>query len=816
MLILSTAGLGQPNIVAQLAKGRLPSELFVASVLNSGTESQLIRFSATLIIGNQLPVEVSYQPIELAPGETRLTASQLPLESLSGFNDSVTESNGSVVVTARSYSIHVRAFDASGRMLGEERFSISPEQSGRKLSGQRDSAKDLMAIHGGTEIEILYGADPYLAKSSTTPMVTWQFSPELTLGVVPISADILVTSAAFPEDHARFSFDAQRFKQLLRERLESIVKKETAGIVKPGPKELQRLASLDAMLKDSTVTEQLMQSALLDSLESVATDQMVRSVEDSLQMLRLELESKADSVMTDSVVLARRKVTEERLSQLRERLAHLQKLRERARQLSEYKDRLEVLNKLKAERDTLRSKFDKVKQLTGVESLNLDDMNVLQSELARRSRLSELESKLTHLQNMQVGRFNPVVSPMSLWGTTLTGADVAVSTDQGYTLEVLAGRVSSATWFSADTSDMKPATLYGLIVGKEVAGQNQKFHFLYSPQVTTRSGLTYEKNRVFGTSLNANLLEGKVVLNGDAAYSLLRDESTAAAEPFITPSGALSLSNSRDIGDLAYSVQGHASLFKDRTKLKLKAKHVGPDYYSAGMPLLRSNTSSYEVRADQKLTKWLTVGAFTRQQDYGMAWDSTARFRNSGLSGRFTPTKSTMVQVEYAPAMNTTAWADQSELLMVTGFGRFRIGDISCYTVLNAMTMTNESVATPDSNSYSTRRIYADQGITISQAFSMNLNVMSSSSLWQGEEAILTQLGGAASFTKKLWSLQLAGFNMIQGSHSDWSGYVNARLVLKKSLTAIWRLQKSSYISLASLPQFEDTLSIIAALQWTW
>lgn len=677
--------------------------------------------------------------------------------------------------------------------------------------------------------------------------VQWYFNPTASVYDFPISIQLLLstrqTDGMQNINSFNVQFDANQFKNMLMQRAMSFIQEKVLKN-KLGNLNVESLSSqfnsVKGKLESPGAVMELGQIKQLDSLKNSLNDlqnmkldstgilgkiQQLKSLtgNDSLQLdsFRLDsaawlnkldsLEPKCDSLKTAKIDSLKKKIKV--LSWLEEKKPYYDKL---MKQKDELAKKLEGFNldSLNEMANSFTSEYDVNK---------LKDPNSLYAFMDKNKLFRKFEKVMTAVKSLSFGRSYPTYSDFTFKGIPVDGFSIELekwNTYIGFTYgSTLQGIMPNPT----DSIH----TLYNykrnVIGGSAGYGSKEKSHIHFTilsfdddpTSITIPDSLVGvmpkpQSNQVLSTDFKLSILKNKLSFYGELAGSQTIRNITLVDSSFVINT---SFSNNnprewfaniflqRDVDlnttvDFAFKAGMEANLFKNRTKISVQAKRVGPGFMSFGNPFMIRDIFNIEGKISQAFWKnRIQLSGFIRRNIDNLENTKllTSQLYNFGFDLTVNIPKWPTLKVAMMPYIQSNDSVNMDiNVIMANSNYAFKIRKVQVLT--NATYMHQNGTARDSSMNFSSHYATLLNTFLLSKTISLNLtqNYFHINNRYGNVGTYTVQLSGSVLAFKK-WNNTIGATFSTSQNERRYGGYYQTSIQFLKYFSFNIRAEYNRY-----------------------
>ncbi len=341
-----------------------------------------------------------------------------------------------------------------------------------------------------------------------------------------------------------------------------------------------------------------------------------------------------------------------------------------------------LADSVKAQAPDATKDMDKYQELQQLQDIRNGDVSKHLDDVKSLGLMTSSESFFSNFPTLAVGVTYPNLTPLTLSGVPVTGANVEWTPGNFY-LQVAGGQTQKAIVRDTLTVDYQNTLVAGVIG----FGKRNESHFhlttLYAkdnsesiaqPQTALDSTFA-DSSILFRNGPRANYVLGAdLLLIPDEHFSLsaevdgsllTSDTRSAGVSSTDIPSWVRKLVDPTisSYVDYSYNVQGTVNLPESNSRISGSTRRVGPGYFSLGTPNLRNDDLRYEGKIDQYFDKrQISLSGFYRtEHDNLIPWkQATTTIGSYGVSMGLNFRKLPYFRVSYSPYTQTSVVTDSA------------------------------------------------------------------------------------------------------------------------------------------------------------
>ena len=671
----------------------------------------------------------------------------------------------------------------NGEEVGDDCISLTQTNTDTVAEKRFLKLPKEIQLYGSASVEHVFSNRQGTNQVMPPHLVRIQAQPGVSIVNVPVSMNLYYTSertAARPNQFAiSFQFDADRFKDNLRQMIERKIMEQTKMNVSGMGKQYAQVAelggineslkgmspntseitNLEGQIKSgdysnigesvSAITQQAtdaldkidydkLKSEYVDAKNQLAEyvpkdsveEKQKKTLGDSLDARLQRLETKKDSVLGKlNGYNEKLKTALEKKKQYEEMLGKLSQLKETAQQFQQLTEKKNYL-------EGLQKNLDGSTQGNYAEIGRLSDPTVLKDNLIERGLFTGMNKLFFGVRQLQIGTVYPYYSPLILNGIQVQGGAIEINPSIFF-LNITGGNTHIGAKNLLDI--FKSAYQRWMIGGKIGLGKVERSHFFISyihsfdkpntlPADVT-STVRPLQNDVLGVELQMTFWKGRIKLLGEGAgagFNRNRNDSTLKVEnswykkipAFLKPNLSTSY-------DYAYSARGDFNFWKG-SMISVFTEYIGPGYQSFGVPFLRNDVLRYGGRVEQSF--WKNRLKATAKYRYEIdnlisskRFTTTTHFYGAGIS--FNMRKLPTLKLDYNGNLRKGTFANQltHSIAAASGYS-YKISKTNMRTSVNYQWMMSNADSTSFSD-YTLHNIMATQSITFKFPVTVLMNV---------------------------------------------------------------------------------------------
>lgn len=671
----------------------------------------------------------------------------------------------------------------NGEEVGEDCISLTQTNTDTVAKPSLLHLPKEIQLYGSASVEHVYSNRQGTDQVMPPHLLRIQAQPGVSIYNVPVSMNLYYTTertAARPNQFAvSFQFDAEKFKDNLRQMVERKIMEQTKLNVSGMSKQYAQVAelgnineslkgmspntseitSLEGQIKNgdysnigesvSALTEQAtdaldkidynkLKGEYVDAKNQLAEYVPKDSVEekqkqtlgDSLDARLQRLETKKDSV------LGKLNGYNEKLKSVLERKKQLEEMTGKLKQLQETAQQFQQLTEKKNQLEGLQKTLDGATQGNYAEIGRLSDPTVLKDNLIERGLFTGMNKLFFGVQQLQIGTVYPYYSPLVMNGIQVQGGAIEINPSIFF-LNITGGNTHIGATNMLDI--FKSAYQRWMVGGKIGLGKVERSHFFvsYIHSFDKSNTLPAEvaptvrplQNDVLGVELQLTFWKGRIKLLGEGAgagFNRNRNDSALKVEnnyyekvpAFLKPNLSTSY-------DYAYSARGDFNFWKG-SLLSAFTEYIGPGYQSFGVPFLRNDVLRYGGRIEQTVWKnrIKVSGKYRYEIDNLIAskrFTTTTHFYGAGFS--FNQRKLPTFKLDYNGNLRKGTFQTQlMHAINASSSYSYKISKINMRTSVNYQWMMSNADSISFSD-YTLHNIMATQSITFKFPVTVLTNV---------------------------------------------------------------------------------------------
>lgn len=739
---------------------------------------QLIILSGKIYGSNDsLLFECESEKLMLNTGTQLLSEAQVNTKTIRFYNDEIKQQLAlkAVLPPGRYKFCTTAKAHNSEELLGEDCLiitAIAAKDSVNLKSVLGKLKEKGIEFYGNAGVEHIYSNRQGTDQVMPPHLVRVWAQPSVMIYNVPLTLNMFYTTERngnYPNPFAiSLSFDADKFKETLRQKVEEKILETTKLDVRNLQKSAEQLKELDGIdnkLKDAASNkvelqnlqkqissadfagleeqfeqlkeqgenalaalnykekkeqlESLLAVSMNESPEDSASDANRTKKIDSLNLRLLQLEAKKDSVLQKSGGLG------EKLKALEAKKQKLNELMTRLNQVKTLAAQFQKLGERKAELEQLQQKLSNLKSINTEDISRLGDPNALRQALIDRGLFTGVNRLFFGVKQLSIGTSYPVFSPLTLNGIQVHGASVAINPGLFYLHAVGGNTHLGATNFQ---NIFKSAYQRWMAGGKIGVGKTEQSHFYLSYihsfdrkntlPVSMEQTVRPLQNDVLAAELQLTFWKKRIRLFAEAAGtgfnrnindSLLRIENVYYKKipAFLKPNLSTSY-------DYAYSASAYFNFFKGNN-ITLFTDYVGPGFTSFGVPFLRNDVLRYGGKVEQSVWKnrIRIRGNYKYEIDNLIESKRAAtvlHFFGGGIS--FNQRKWPSLKADYSGTMRRSVFGNMLvHALAASASHTYRIAKVNLRTALNYQYL-NSSADSINVSEYTLHNVMLTQGLS--------------------------------------------------------------------------------------------------------
>ncbi|HRG91140.1 MAG TPA: hypothetical protein PLW44_19085, partial [Chitinophagales bacterium] len=443
-----------------------------------------------------------------------------------------------------------------------------------------------------------------------------------------------------------FNFDAQKFKENLRNLVERKIMEETKLNTASLSKQMGQVAELGSVtdkLKGLSVdkseisnlegkinsddyagiTESIsaLSGQAIEALKKIDYDSLKNTYSDAKNQLagyipKDSVEEKQKKELTDSLDARLNRLEARKDSVLNKLEGYQQKMNNLIEKQKQVTDMLNRLNQLKATAEQIQQLTEKKNYLEGLQSTlqnsnsgsytelsRLGDPTVLKENLLERGLFTGANKLFFGIRQLSIGTVYPYYSPLILNGIQVQGGAIEINPSLFY-LNITGGNTHLGATNLLDV--FKSAYQRWMVGGRIGVGKVDRSHFFisYIHSFDKKNSLPSElspsvrpgQNDVLGAELQLTFWKGRIKLYGEGAgtgFNRNRNDSALKVQngiyekipAFLKPNLSTSY-------DYAYIARGDFNFWRG-SLISVFTEYIGPGYQSFGVPFLRNDVIRY-------------------------------------------------------------------------------------------------------------------------------------------------------------------------------------------------------------------------------
>lgn len=595
--------------------GRTIEAVLIAEVRRSG---QLVYRSQT-------------RPVLLPGGQQNFNSDLLQEEKTNYFDRDVEASvKRSGHFPAGTYEICLLAKSPrTGGELGRDCRQLSFDQQEVSPAGPAKGIR----LSGRANVEYFYTDQAFWGAEGYRQYLRFDLRPRIQWKDIPLGLDIFHTTddgEITPGMNAvSLYFDAQAFKEQLREKLQSSLAARAARIQQEYALDFEKERQLTEQLAGLSDSSLARYQALVPELEHRLEQYGEKELRYREKQVRERLEAKQQNYLDQrGKLLQKGKESQHQLDSLdaaytkwqedqeglRQQLISLQQqikeLEELKRELTAGKQGLQQFRSLQGrsgflqnQLQTLQQQNDSLRQLLP-QVTDLSDPKALKRHLRSEGLFKKSYSWLLALQEFKLGTYRPRYSPLILSGAQANGMSIQVSPQPAWQFSASVGKLQSLFWsYGGQTGENSnsPMVAAGKVGWR---GQGVQTYLLAALPFQAPSQNTTETingppdgSLRLGTGLGFELLDQRLTGQLDAAWALRKKQANGSETAGFGPSSAFNFTSQWQLSE--------------RMRFSAAWQSVGAAYEDLGSPFLLSGMEQIDLQLEQSLWKnQLSVGIF--------------------------------------------------------------------------------------------------------------------------------------------------------------------------------------------------------------
>lgn len=461
LLLISLSAFSQVRIahLQQEEKGLVLEDLWQIQLQNlSGAQAQVVLVSEVRREG-QLVYRKSSKPVFLPPGQQTFHPALLQTDQ-EYFHDrelgKTVSETGHFPPGTYQICLLVKSPGGSGELGRDCRQKvISIQAADEGLPAKK------FQLSGRGNVEYFYTDQPFWGQEGSRQYVRFDLQPRVQWQDIPLGVDIFYTTNA--EEWASgmnaisLHFDARRFQEQLRDKLQGRLKARAAKIQRTHARDFSREAQLARQLdglSDSAFTQA---RAILPELERRLKDYPEKELRYRERQLRRALEEQAhtpglhpDSLDAEYAHLEKeRSRIEKQLAVIQQKMAEMEQLKRQInaaeQKLQQYRQLQDRSGFLRSRHEHLKGQNDSLRQLLP-DLADLSHPAGLKRQLRREGLFKKSYGWLFAIQELSIGTYRPNYSPLILNGTQANGLSLSIRPEQEWEFSASLGKVQEPVW----------------------------------------------------------------------------------------------------------------------------------------------------------------------------------------------------------------------------------------------------------------------------------------------------------------------------------------------------------------------------------
>jgi hypothetical protein len=730
-------------------------------------------------------IECTSDKLLLRPGMNNLNATVVKTDNIKFYDDAVKKHlqlYGVLPMGRYQFCTTVKT-TTDHEEIGDDCISLTQNSTDTIAEKKLLKLPKEIQLYGNVSVEHIYSNRQGTDQVLPPHLVRIQAQPGISIYNVPLGLNLYYTTertASRPNQFAvSFNFDAQKFKENLRNLVERKIMEETKLNTASLSKQMGQVAELGSVtdkLKGLSVdkseisnlegkinsgdytgiTESIsaLSGQAIDALKKIDYDSLKNTYTDAKNQLagyipKDSVEEKQKKDLTDSLDARLNRLEARKDSVLNKLEGYQQKMNNLIEKQKQVTEMLNRLNQLKATVEQIQQLTEKKNYLEGLQNTlqnsnsgsyaelsRLSDPTVLKENLLERGLFTGANKLFFGIRQLSIGTVYPYYSPLILNGIQVQGGAIEINPSLFY-LNITGGNTHLGATNLLDV--FKSAYQRWMVGGRIGVGKVDRSHFFisYIHSFDKKNSLPSElapsvrpgQNDVLGAELQLTFWKGRIKLYGEGAgtgFNRNRNDSALKVQngiyekipAFLKPNLSTSY-------DYAYIARGDFNFWRG-SLISVFTEYIGPGYQSFGVPFLRNDVIRYGGRIEQAMYKnRIKLSAKYRYEVDNLI--ASKRFTTAthfyGAAFSFSQRKLPSVKVDYTGNYRSGSFSTQLMNTVTINSGyNYKAGTASMRSMVNYQVIISSADSISFSD-YTVHNVMFTQSVALKQPVTLLGNV---------------------------------------------------------------------------------------------